>query len=422
MRSWLLVFGALVACGGGKDADDDGFGEDVDCDDEDAAVFPGAAEACDDLDNDCDGETDNVAPGDGTVFYADTDGDGFGDPNATLEACGAPAGYVTDGTDCADQSADAYPGADELCDGLDSDCDPLTADAGVAFEAADGTWTDVTLVFDAGAVDAPVVFPLDEDGTLHVCEGTWFASLPVSASVEIRGEGGPTAVTLDGGGLLPTVVVNGPYSAAVSGLTLSNPGPAALLPEYPDVPIFGGGLACGNGGEVSGSDLLFVAGTISAYYAYAGGGSLLSAYDGCTVTLSDSQLVGGDGVFGGQVYIDGSSATFANTAFLGGSGVIGGSMLVGTYYGLLVGTATTTRGVVTCNNCDFQGNIGDSIGAVVLYLDGDLTMNGGSFRNNTSVNVAGGALGLIGYAGGSLISYDFSGTTQSTTCDELACD
>ncbi|MEW4925758.1 CARDB domain-containing protein [Algibacter sp. 2305UL17-15] len=63
-----------------------------------------------------------------TVFYADEDEDGFGDPNNTISDCEIPTGYVTDNTDCDDTKNTVYPGAPEICDGLDNDCDGLTDD------------------------------------------------------------------------------------------------------------------------------------------------------------------------------------------------------------------------------------------------------------------------------------------------------
>src|SRR6185436_8766437 len=63
----------------------DGFTEaDGDCDDRNGGVYPGATEACDGLDNDC---NDKVDDGITRQFYADTDGDGFGDPDAVVEDC-----------------------------------------------------------------------------------------------------------------------------------------------------------------------------------------------------------------------------------------------------------------------------------------------------------------------------------------------
>lgn len=61
------------------DLDGDGFDELEDCDDDNADVFPGADELCDGIDSDCDDVIDEEA-GDALNFFADADGDGFGDP------------------------------------------------------------------------------------------------------------------------------------------------------------------------------------------------------------------------------------------------------------------------------------------------------------------------------------------------------
>ena len=50
--------------------------DDTDCDDGDAAVSPGEVEACNDVDDDCDGDIDEGVT---TTFYLDYDGDGYGD-------------------------------------------------------------------------------------------------------------------------------------------------------------------------------------------------------------------------------------------------------------------------------------------------------------------------------------------------------
>ncbi|MFH1465770.1 MAG: putative metal-binding motif-containing protein [Pseudomonadota bacterium] len=125
------------------DADGDGYGEpasttaactapsgyvadDSDCDDGDASVNPAAAEVCDGVDQDCDGSVDEGVL---STFYADADGDGFGDVGAVIEACGAPSGYVADATDCDDGAAAVNPAATEVCDGVDDDCDGLVDEA-----------------------------------------------------------------------------------------------------------------------------------------------------------------------------------------------------------------------------------------------------------------------------------------------------
>lgn len=70
---------------------------------------------CDDLDP-C--TTDRCEPTTGTCSYrahGDADGDGFVAAAEVQASCG--------GNDCDDENALVYPGAPEICDGLDNDCD-----------------------------------------------------------------------------------------------------------------------------------------------------------------------------------------------------------------------------------------------------------------------------------------------------------
>ncbi len=107
------------------DADNDGiFGED-DCNDDDANAFPGADERCNGADDDCNGLIDDAAV-DATNWYVDLDGDEFGDQALAVIACDPPdETYTSTSGDCDDTRAQIYPGAPELCNGLDDDCDTL---------------------------------------------------------------------------------------------------------------------------------------------------------------------------------------------------------------------------------------------------------------------------------------------------------
>jgi N-acetylneuraminic acid mutarotase len=56
------------------------------------------------------------------TFYKDSDGDGFGDPGAPMQACSELPGFVVDKTDCDDSNAAVHPGSTDLCNGIDDDC------------------------------------------------------------------------------------------------------------------------------------------------------------------------------------------------------------------------------------------------------------------------------------------------------------
>jgi hypothetical protein len=98
-----------------------------DCDDYSSVINPGASEICDNFDNNCNGhiDDDDILLTNGTTWYADADGDNYGDASSTTTACQQPSGYVSDNSDCNDGNANVNPGATEICNGIDDDCDGL---------------------------------------------------------------------------------------------------------------------------------------------------------------------------------------------------------------------------------------------------------------------------------------------------------
>lgn len=125
-----------------EDADGDGFGNiDVefqtceqpegyvdnadDCDDTDVNINPNATEICNGLDDDCDGIIDEEVQN-MPIWYIDNDGDGFGNPNVSEQACTRPDGYVDNDTDCDDSDENVNPDAIEMCNSIDDDCDGTT--------------------------------------------------------------------------------------------------------------------------------------------------------------------------------------------------------------------------------------------------------------------------------------------------------
>lgn len=141
---WLLLL-SVTACDletkSDSDRDGDGYAAPADCDDDDPAIYPGAADACDGIDNDCSGLPDD-RPADGVLRYDDADADGAGAEGTGTLRCPDDEGYAANDDDCDDNRPEVNPGAEERCNGIDDDCDGET---------------------DQGAVDSVPVYA-DNDG------------------------------------------------------------------------------------------------------------------------------------------------------------------------------------------------------------------------------------------------------------------
>jgi len=106
------------------DPDGDGFTADNgDCAPNDPSIHPEAVELCDGVDNNCDGVVDGAESEDAQSWYIDEDGDGIGGGEEAFFGCDPGSGYSAFSGDCQDQDAASYPGAEDICDGEDNDCD-----------------------------------------------------------------------------------------------------------------------------------------------------------------------------------------------------------------------------------------------------------------------------------------------------------
>jgi len=396
------------------DADGDGFGDAAtarcvaeapsgavengdDCDDNDGATFPDAEELCDGLDNDCDGVADDGVL---STFYADTDGDGHGGERYTAEACAAPDGYVGVGDDCDDEDENVHPGAAELCDGVQNDCDAgawtlADEDGTASFTGADGSTTDLSGMAGAQRIDAA--------GTVQLCPGTWTVNLTVAADgVSIVGSGAEASI-LSGGDAGSVLFAEGVSDLAVQGVAMTDGagttcnktetcGGAVYLVD--SVAAFDGvwitdstSVGLGGGALFSESTVTMTDSTVSGNHSDTSGGGIGSYISELLVTGSD--VLGNTSVFngGGVLAINGELIVADSTIDGNGSASGGG---VNTFSFTTVSIVDT---VVSNNSASFYGGglfVGDHNAVLnTVSVSGNTASLGGGLYIGTDASVVG---------------------------------
>ncbi len=330
---------------------------DDDCNDAEASVHPGADEFCNGRDDDCNGLVDDDAL-DGAWYYADDDGDTFGDPLSLEWACSG----VENDWDCNDADAS----------------EPQVVDVSAAGTRSDGTatypWTTIQEGID-GADECVIVYA----GTYH--ENVDFGG----KGVRVTGVEGRDATVVQGESADAAVVTFASSEGAdaeLTGFTLTNGGGYA---EYFEDSYTCGSASwtcytytwtwCGGGILVDGAtptlhDLAltenalpeassWTSGIIYYYYEYSYGGGLCAR--DTTLSLEDVDVLGNFADQGGGVWMDEDSVLAWSASIVQGNSATDGAAFL------------VDGGRLTLNNVLSAWNTATDNGGGVLVVDGLLT-------------------------------------------------
>ena len=402
----------------------------TDCDDAAAAVHPAAIEVCDRIDNDCDGLVDIDDPGvaDAGTFYADSDGDGYGDAATATEACAQPSGTVTDSTDCDDADPSASPASPELRDGVDNDCDgaidddlhrgtgadgalgvtgttDLSVDASGGRAAADAVSFGVTgiagdtLTLDAAATglaagDEVLIVNLQGTASAYSAVGAWEFGSVGSAS---------------GSSLTLLQSVSGTYGEVTNSDLTGQVVVVQRVPQYTDVAVAAGAALTtapwdGAGGGVlafraTGTVSVAATGAVTvAELGYAGGDTGPNSND--DAYQGESYPGAGAGGYAGGPYNQANGAYAANGGG-GGANVTGGG---GNHAGGATAGDSWDGGGYTAPSAG--GTYGDAnLDSIFFGSGGGGVWNGGSDNVGEDPGPGGDGGGVL-YIGAGLVDVD----------------
>ncbi len=434
-----------------------GYGEPTDCDDGDAAVYPGAPEDCaNGIDEGCRGFDEN------DIVYPDNDGDGYGVTELGEPACPERPDWPFESGDCDDDNTAVNPGKSEVCpDGVDNDCNGVVdgldqwidRDADGAGDPANfknactlsSGWTTNALDCDdsdrtaplyvattgavgaAGSASDPFLTIADglSSGTdcLVLAAGVYSESVAPDHDVELWGAGAAEDTILGGAGgdcsgggwpgCAPTVAVSGVAVSLLNLTVLGGTGMPTATAEtgFEDRFVCGGGLYIDGGSLVVDGVVVQNAtlpasetGTTStgdAYSLTSGGGGLCML--GGDVTLGDVIFFGNTAELGGGLYTEGGGTLIGvRVELTDNSAVRGGAAWLGE------GTSRLTQVRSWCNTATEGGGafwVGSPFASVAFdYADfawntagseaTELWATGGSTVDLSSVLVVGSSVDL----------------------------
>ena len=438
LHTTLFLTALLVGC---SDMDGDGVRDGRDCLPDDARGAPGLVEVCDGVDNDCDGYVDE---GVSMVAYRDQDRDGYG--SEARRVCSWPEGAAEVGGDCDDEAAHTWPGADEICDGVDNDCDG-EVDEGVteiwyADADGDGHGVDVDTVAACWqpAGYAPAADDCDDtdpaawddapelcDGVDNDCDGDVDEDLAtIRLWVDADGDrGGDPGAPTTGCGPAPGLADNpddcddtdptvGPFADEVAGSGVDEdcdgyvdevavpthyPTVAEALAATPDGSVIQLDRGTYRGTvDLRGRDVTLAGHGCGATVLYAEGEGSAVVADAGTVT--GLTLGGGLATYGGGLLVEGD-VTASAVCFLSNRAIEGG------------GAAAVTAGSLTLEDCRVSGNQSAYQGGGVWAGPGtSVTAVRTGFAGNYATTDGGGL--MLAGASGDLRASWFAGNTAAS--------
>ena len=374
-----------------------------DCDDSDAAVNPAADELCDFVDNDCNGVADEAGAIDAPTWYADDDGDGFGDPDATTLACSQPTGDVSNSDDCDDSDSAINPRAREICDGADNDCDGVVDAEGLVTLDGATNYGSINLAVRAASSGSTVV----------VCDGTYVENVEIDTDLTLESLNGSGSVTIDGDGNGACIYLR-LGTVSITGFTLTD-GTGEPHPVNTTATT-GGGITILGADPATLDDIVFRANE-------ADFGAGLFGNEGCVVTLSNSSFdLNTAETSGGAAYLWGCTTSFDNVVTEDNYAAWGGGIYV-------------DEGTLDLDQCTFDDNYATDWGGGIYAGEGSaITASADTLvTGNTAADWGGGLMMDTGstWSGGEIYGNDadlgggfFSYTdgTADNAIEDLICE